>query len=79
MGSCVIIVDPYRISVLYTINSLEFQFFRIPFFRISVQTSYFGSLKELFRDTILLNTRAPGLESFASTQKKPFLTNWKLS
>ena len=38
-----------------------------------------GSLKELFRDTIRLNTSASSLESFASTQKNPFLTNWKLS
>lgn len=27
------------------------------------QTVYFGSLKELLRDTILLNTNAPGFES----------------
>ena len=39
----------------------------------------FGNLKELLRETIRLNTSAPSLESFASTQKNPFLTNWKLS
>ena len=32
-------------------------------------------LKELFKDTIRLNTRLPGLESLLSTQKYPFLTN----
>lgn len=40
---------------------------------------YFGSLNELFRDTIRLNTSASSFESFASTQKNPFRTNWKLS
>lgn len=39
----------------------------------------FYNLKELFKDTILLNTGSPGLESWQSAQKKPFLTNWKLS
>ena len=38
-----------------------------------------GSLKELFSDTIRLNTSASSSESFASTQKKPLRTNWKLS
>ena len=41
--------------------------------------AYFGSLKELFNDTILLNTGCSGVESCASIQKYPFLTNWKLS
>ena len=35
----------------------------------------FGSLKELFRDTIRLNTGCPSLESWISAQKNPFLTN----
>lgn len=39
----------------------------------------FGSLKELFRDTILPKTGFPGFDSLASAQKNPFLTNWKLS
>ena len=39
----------------------------------------FGSLNELFRDTIRLNTGAPSLESWMSAQKNPVLTNWKLS
>ena len=34
---------------------------------------------KFFNDTILLNTNASGLESLLSTQKNPFLTNWKLS
>ena len=38
-----------------------------------------GSLKELFSDTIRLNTSLSGVVSLASTQKNPFLTNWKLS
>ena len=40
---------------------------------------YFGSLNELFSETILLNTGYSAVESFASMQKYPFLTNWKLS
>jgi len=40
---------------------------------------FFGNLKELFNDTILLNTRFSGVESLISIQKNPFLTNWKLS
>ncbi len=36
-------------------------------------------LNELFNDTIRLNTGAPGALSLQSTQKYPFLTNWKLS
>ena len=31
-------------------------------------SAYFGNLKELFKDTILLNTIFSGVESFASTQ-----------
>lgn len=46
---------------------------------IKKSLSYFGSLKELFRDTIRLNTGAPGLLSWLSAQKYPFRTNWKLS
>ena len=38
-----------------------------------------GSLNELFNETILLNTGCPSFESLQSAQKKPFLTNWKLS
>ena len=41
--------------------------------------AFFGSLKELFKDTIRLNTRCSSLESFWSTQKYPCRTNWKLS
>ena len=52
---------------------------RIPALIFSYISSYFGSLKELFSDTMRLNTIASGVESFASTQKKPCLTNWKLS
>ena len=40
---------------------------------------YLGNTKELFNETIRLNTSAPSLESFASAQKNPCLTNWKLS
>lgn len=36
----------------------------------------FGSLKELFRDTIRLNTSFSSVVSLASTQKKPLRTNW---
>lgn len=36
---------------------------------------YFGSLKELFKDTIRLNTGAPGTLSLQSAQKNPFRTN----
>ena len=42
-------------------------------------TSIHPDLNELFKDTMRLNTIASSLESFASTQKKPCLTNWKLS
>ena len=38
-----------------------------------------GSLNELFSDTMRLNTSCSGVESFASTQKNPWRTNWKLS
>ncbi len=49
--------------------------------RILLFISYyaFGSLNELFRDTIRLNTGDPSLESWISAQKNPVLTNWKLS
>ena len=43
----------------------------IPALIFSYIILYFGSLKELFSDTIRLNTIASGVESFASTQKKP--------
>ena len=36
-----------------------------------------GSLNELFSDTMRLNTTCSGVESFASTQKNPWRTNWK--
>ena len=32
---------------------------------------FFGNTKELFKETIRLNTSASGVESFASTQKNP--------
>ena len=41
----------------------------IPALIFSYIILYFGSLKELFSDTIRLNTSASGVESFASTQK----------
>ena len=40
---------------------------------------YFGSLKELFSETIRLKTGLPGSLSRQSTQKYPLRTNWKLS
>ena len=45
-------------------------------YKVLEQSSGFGSLKELFRETILLNTGAPGFESLQSAQKKPVRTNW---
>lgn len=48
-------------------------------FRTSFYTPLFGKTKELFNDTMRLNTSSPGLESLQSTQKNPCLTNWKLS
>ena len=37
---------------------------------------YLFNLNELFKDTMRLNTRASGLESLLSMQKKPLRTNW---
>ena len=51
--------------------------FFLTVFMLSVILIYFaaGSLKELFRDTMRLNTGAPSLESWISAQKKPLRTN----